>query len=106
MFYGFASRGEVVWNYDSAKRRLGGGGEVSFRLVKYTDPKEVNNPVIRLINLVFRNCDPVFQDINLAFRIINRYTSNHTSRVSNHDSGTLEPNNGNSIHKSVMSEEN
>ena len=82
------------WNYDPTKRRLG----VSFRVVKNAVPVVVNDPVIGLIdltfwdndpvfrlkNLAFRNCDPVFQVVNLAFLVINRYTSNHSARTSNH----------------------
>ena len=87
---------------------------VSLRVVKYTDPEEVNDPVSRIIYLVFRNNDPVFLFINLvfqnndpvflfinlvfrnndpvcrviilAFRIINQRNSIHAARTSNHKS--------------------
>ena len=77
-----------------------GGGGVSFRVVKYTDPEEVNDPVSRIIYLVFQNNDPVFLFINLvfrnndpvcrviilAFRIKNQRNSIHAARTSNHKS--------------------
>ena len=73
---------------------------MSFRVVKFTNPEEINDsvfriinlmvrdndPLNRLINLVFRSCDPVFHEIFAAFRTMNSYTSNHSTRTSNHKS--------------------
>ena len=60
-----STRGEVV---EIWLDKTSSGGGVSFRVVKYTDPEEVNDPVSRIIYLVFQNNDPVFLFINLVFR--------------------------------------
>ena len=91
-------------------------GRLSFRVVKYTVPEEDNDPVSRIINLVFQNNDPVCRFIiiplriinhrNLvhAVRIINPHNSSHASCLSKHKSSISEQWPGLPIHKPGTSE--
>ena len=86
----YTTRGEVVelWLDKTSS------GGVSFRVVKYTDPEEVNDPVSRIIYLVFQNNDPVFLFINLVFRNkrVSVFKRKHFSRLLLYHS-TLQTNN-------------